>query len=96
MRPFPRLTSCHLFREEGDELCEIDGTGCLGEHVGRVAPRYGLAHVCESLLQVRGADDAVLVRVHNAKCFLELLNLLLGEQLEDVRAAALGFPAKIR
>ncbi len=43
-------------------------------------------------LEVAGGDDAVLVGVHDAKGLLELLNLLLGEVLEDVDLL-LGLPA---
>ncbi len=43
-------------------------------------------------LEVAGGDDAVLVGVHDAKGLLELLDLLLGEVLEDVDLL-LGLPA---
>ena len=38
----------------------------------------------EGLLEVGGSDDAVLVVVDDAEGLLELLDLLLGEQGEDV------------
>ena len=41
-------------------------------------------------LEVVGCDDAVLVDVDDAKGLLELLDLLLAEQGEDVRAGLLG------
>lgn len=90
------LTSRHLLCKERDELCEVDGSGRLGQHVGRVAVADGLAHGREGGLQVGGGDDAVLVRVHDAERLLELLDLLLGEEGEDVAAAPLRLSAKLR
>ncbi len=57
-------------------------------------PNGSLAKKCgyQTDLEVAGGDDAVLVGVHDAKGLLELLDLLLGEVLEDVDLL-LGLPA---
>ena len=87
-------TSGHLLCEEGDELCEVDGSGGLREHVGGVSVGDRLANVAEGGLEVTGGDDAVLVGVHDADSLLELLDLLLGEEGEDVGAGLLGLPVE--
>ena len=91
MESWVLLTAGHLLGEEHDELCEVNGSGGLGEHGGGVAVGDGLADGGEGGLQVGGGDDAVLVGVHDTEGLLELLDLLLGEEGEDV-GVLLGFP----
>ena len=50
----------------------------------------------EGLLEVGGGYDAVLVVVDDAERLLELLDLLLAEQGEDVRARLLGLLGSFR
>ncbi len=84
------LTTSHLLGEQDDHLGEVNGTGGLGEHGAGLAVGDGLADVAEGVLQVGGGEETVLVGVHDAEGFLELLDLPLGEEGEDVGAALLG------
>ncbi len=66
------------------------------QSVSDKATRYFVLALISQLcanLEVTGSDDSVLVDVHDAEGFLELLDLLLGEVLEDVDLL-LGLPAK--
>lgn len=54
----------HAVREEGEELSEVDGAGCLINHLVELLLRRQPAERVEGGAQIVLADDAVLVVVH--------------------------------
>ena len=83
-------TSGHLFCEEHDHLCEVNGSRGLGEHALGLTVGDGLADGGEGGDDVGGGQETVLVCVHDTEGFLELLDLPLAEEGEDVGATLLS------
>jgi len=74
----------HLASEEGDHLGEVHGAGSLIKHGLSLTASNGLAVVAEGSDEVIGAEETVLVGVHDAKSLLELLDSGVGEGVENV------------
>lgn len=54
----------HAVGEEGEQLCEVDGAGCLADHVVELLLRCQPAERVEGGAEVVLADDTVLVVIH--------------------------------
>jgi len=74
----------HLAGEEGHHLGEVHGAIGLIKHALGLTGGDGLAVVAEGGHQVGGAEETVLVDVHDAEGFLELLQGRVGELVENV------------
>merc|ERR1711937_897816 len=74
----------HLAGEEGHHLGEVHGAIGLIKHALGLPGGDGLAVVAEGGHQVGGAEETVLVDVHDAEGFLELLQGRVGELVENV------------
>jgi len=74
----------HLAGEEGHHLGEVHGAIGLIKHALGLTGGDGLAVVAEGGHQVGGAEETVLVDVHDAEGFLELLEGRVGEGVENV------------
>jgi len=74
----------HLAGEEGHHLGEVHGAIGLIKHALGLTGGDGLAVVAEGSHQVGGAEETVLVDVHDAEGFLELLQGRVGELVENV------------
>jgi len=74
----------HLAGEQGHHLGEVHGSVGLIEHGLGLSASNGLAVVTESSDKVVGAEETILVDVHNAESLLELLNSGVGEGVENV------------
>jgi len=74
----------HLAGKEGHHLGEVHGTVGLVKHALGLTGGDGLAVVGEGGDKVGGAEETVLVDVHDAEGLLELLEGGVGEGVEDV------------
>jgi len=74
----------HLASEKGHHLGEVHGSVSLIEHGLGLSASNGLSVVSESGGEVAGAEETVLVDVHDAEGLLELLEGGVGERVEDV------------
>jgi len=74
----------HLASEQGHHLGEVHGSVGLVKHALGLSASDGLAVVGEGSDKVVGAEETVLVDVHNAESFLELLDGRVGERVENV------------
>jgi len=74
----------HLASEQGDHLGEVHGAISLIQHSLGLSASNGLAVVGEGSGEVTGAEETVLVDVHDTEGLLELLEGGVGEGVEDV------------
>jgi len=74
----------HLASEQGHHLGEVHGSVGLVKHALGLSASDGLAVVGEGSDKVVGAEETVLVDVHDAESFLELLDGRVGERVENV------------
>jgi len=77
-------TTGHLASEEGDHLGEVHGSVSFIEHALGLSASDGLAVVGEGSDKVVGTEETILVNVHDAEGFLELLEGRVGEGVENV------------
>jgi hypothetical protein len=73
------VRSCQSFAEESEEYGEVDRSGRFLDHVVELLVAGDLTHHGVQVLQVSLVDDAILVLVHDAEGFLELIDGLLVE-----------------
>uniref|UniRef100_A0A1L8DP12 Putative conserved secreted protein n=1 Tax=Nyssomyia neivai TaxID=330878 RepID=A0A1L8DP12_9DIPT len=81
---------CHAAREECEELCEVDGSRCLTEHLVQFLLGHQFAYTVKGGTQIVLADGTILVAIHELEGLLEFSHLLLGEHGEDIGASALS------
>merc|ERR1711887_88345 len=74
----------HLAGEECHHLCEVHGSVNLVKHGLSFSSTNVLSVCCEGGDEVGGGKKTVLVSVHDAEGFLELLDGGVGERFEDV------------
>jgi len=77
-------TTGHLASEEGDHLGEVHGAGGFVKHGLGLTAADGLSVVAEGGDEVVGGEETILVNVHDAESFLELLDGRVGEGVENV------------
>jgi len=74
----------HLASEQGHHLGEVHGSVSLVEHGLGLSASNGLAVVGKSGGEVAGAEETILVNVHDTEGLLELLEGGVGERVENV------------
>jgi len=74
----------HLASEQGHHLGEVHGSVGLVEHGLGLSASNGLAVVGKSGGEVAGAEETILVNVHDTEGLLELLEGGVGERVENV------------
>ena len=84
------------FGEHGQQHGEVDGSGCVVDHLVEFFLGSDAAELVEGGAQIVLAEDAVLVAVHQLEAFLEFGHLFLAEHGEDIAARALDFLLLLR
>jgi len=74
----------HLASEQGHHLGEVHGSVGFVEHGLGLSASNGLAVVTEGGDKVVGAEETILVNVHDTESLLELLDGGVGEGVENV------------
>ena len=61
--------------EHVDELCEVDGSGTVRNHLVNLLVGQGNSNLISSGTNISTTDDTVLVTVHELEAFLEFGDL---------------------